>query len=86
VQEEGGKKKSTKGSKTKVSSCSNDPKSIKPNQRYTEFVNKLFTVSGGKLFCTACREELSLEQSIIKNHIQSGKHTGSKEIQAKEKS
>jgi len=42
-------------------------------------------VSGGKLFCTACREEISLKRSIIKNHVQSVKHKNGKEIQTKKK-
>ena len=34
----------------------------------------MITVSSGKLFCSACREELSLKLSIIKNHVHSRKH------------
>ena len=79
------RKNPPKGAKRKVLSSNNDPKSIKPNQRCIEFPNESFTVSGRKLFCTACREELSLKRSIIKNHVQSTKHKHSKEIQAKKK-
>ena len=32
----------------------------------------------GKLFCSACREEVSLKRSIISNHIASAKHKQSK--------
>ena len=31
-------------------------------------------MSHGHLFCSGCRKQLSLKQSIIKNHIQSLKH------------
>jgi len=58
-----------KGAKQKISSCNNDPKLMKPSQRCAEFSDESLTVSGGKLFCTACREELSLKRSIIKNSV-----------------
>ena len=35
------------------------PKSVAPRQRAREFPNESLTVSNGKLFCQACREELS---------------------------
>ena len=35
-------------------------------------------MSAGKLFCEACREELSLKKSTIKNHIRSSKHSSMK--------
>lgn len=76
------RKNPPKGVKRKASSCSTDPKSVKPTQRCTEFSDEPFTVSGGKLICITCREELSLKQSIIKNHIQSTKHKSSKENKA----
>ena len=76
------RKNPPKGVKRKVSSCSTDPKSVKPTQRCKEFADEPFTVSGGKLFCVTCREELSLKRSIIKNHIQSTKHKCSKENKA----
>ena len=40
--------------------------------------NENLRVSAGKLFCTACREEISLTQSIIANHVASAKHKQSK--------
>lgn len=41
--------------------------------------NEGFVVgSNGKLFCTACREELSLKSFVLKKHIQSGKHVEGK--------
>ena len=39
---------------------SSDPKGVSPQQRVREFTNESFTVSHGHLFCTACRERLSL--------------------------
>jgi len=68
------RKNPPKGTKQKISFCTNDPKLIKPSQRCAEFSDAPLTVSGGKLVCTACREELSLKRSIIKNHVQSMKH------------
>ena len=41
--------------------------------------------SRNKLCCKACREELSLKMSSIKNHIHSAKHEeGVKKMQSKE--
>ena len=31
--------------------------------------DEMIVVSSGKLFCSVCREELSLKLSIIKNHV-----------------
>ena len=36
-------------------------------------------MSSGHLFCSVCREQLSLKRSIIRNHIQSSKHQRSKQ-------
>ena len=52
---------------------------MSPQQRVREFTNESFTVSHGHLFCTACRERLSLKRSILKNHVQSAKHQKSKQ-------
>ena len=46
----------------------------------------MWTVSSGKLFCSACREELSLKLSIVKKRVQSSKHTKQKEQVAHGKS
>lgn len=51
-----------------------------------EFKDEMLTVSSGKLFCSACREELSLKLSIVKKHVQSSKHTKQKEQVAHGKS
>ena len=58
---------------------SSDPKGVSPQQRVREFTNASITVSHGHLFCTACRERLSLKRSIIKNHVQSSKHQKSQQ-------
>ena len=55
-----------------------DPKSVVPLQRAREFPDEMLNVSSGKLFCSACREELSLKVSVIKNHMKSAKHVASK--------
>lgn len=67
----------------KKPSCSTDPKSIAPTKRVHEFPTEELSLSAGKLFCNACREELSLKLSIIKLHIASSKHIAGKESLAK---
>ena len=39
-----------------------------------QFPNQNFIVSHGKLFCTACKEEVALKRSVIELHIKSEKH------------
>ena len=46
---------------------------VKPLQRINEFPDQNLIISSEKLFCSACREQLSLKKSIIKNHIRSAK-------------
>ena len=36
-----------------------------------------------KLFCRACREEVSVEKSIVENHVKSSKHAKGKERMSK---
>ena len=57
-----------------------DPKSVTPEQRLKNslYGNECLTVSMGKLFCRACREELSVKSSVVNNHIKSNKHTAGK--------
>ena len=45
-----------------------DPKSVSPAQHIKDFPNKCLDVRNGKLFCIACREELALKKSTVKNH------------------
>ena len=55
-----------------------DPKGVDPLQRIKCFTNEPLTVSGGQLFCLACREVLGLKMSTLSNHIRSNKHVMSK--------
>ena len=57
----------------------NEPKSVTPRQRVSENPDEYLTVSNKRLFCIACREELSLVSSVINNHLKSGKHKAGKE-------
>ena len=63
--------------------CSTDPPSVTPMQRAKEFSSEFVGISAGKLFCRACREELSLKKSSIQKHVTSLKHTAGKEKLAK---
>lgn len=49
-----------------------DPTTITPLNRVKEFPGECLAVRNGKLFCTACREELALKKSTIKAHITRG--------------
>lgn len=51
------------------SSTSSEPRRVTPLQRVKEFAGEQLVVSSGKLFCKACREELSLKSSTVKNHV-----------------
>ena len=55
------------------------PKGITPSQRASEFPEEQLVVSGGKLFCKACKEILCLKRSVILNHIKSSKHKDGKQ-------
>ena len=72
------------GMRRKKPACSTDPKSVSVAQRVKEFSGEMLRDSAGKLFCSACREELSLKLSIIKYHVESAKHARHKH-QLKEK-
>ena len=52
---------------------SSNPKSVSPAERVKEFKDEPFTVSSGKLFCLACREELGLKKSVIDRHVRLSK-------------
>ena len=45
----------------------------------SEFPDEMLKVSAGKLFRSACREELGLKCSAVKNHINCKKHINAKE-------
>ena len=68
-----GKRKTTK------TSSNFDPKGVKPQDRVRKYPNDCLSVSNGKLFCSACREELSLKSSSLTNHLNSQKHKEGKE-------
>ena len=73
------KRKREHTARKKVASSHTDPKKIKPEVRVKEFPGEFLEVRKGKLFCVACREEVSLKKSTVKNHIYSGiKHKNSK--------
>ena len=55
----------------------------KPKDRCLQFSHKCFAMSGRKLFCSCCREEVSLKLSSIKNYIDSIEHKASKDKEAK---
>ena len=55
---------------------------VNPNQRVREFPDQGLTVQLGNLFCSVCRETLSVKRSTVKNHVSSAKHA---ESQAKSK-
>jgi hypothetical protein len=67
------------GKRRSTSRSLSDLKSVTASQRVREFPNESLAVSCGKLFCLACREDLSLKLSVITNHIKSGKHSQGKE-------
>ena len=70
----GGKRRKARSS----SSSASEPKNIQPQQRLKQYPNEPFDISAGKLFCKACREELSLKSSSLSNHIKSSKHRDGK--------
>ena len=58
---------------------------MSPWQRVHEFSDEQLTVSAGKLFCRACREEVSTKLSVLKTHLKTKKHAdGTKRRHAKE--
>ena len=71
--------------RTRGAIVASDPKSVSAAQRVREFSDEGLTVSNGKLFCIACREELSLKKNVIANHVLSAKHkTGKAKLGSKE--
>ena len=70
----------------KVSKKSTTLKTNFVDTRIREFKDEPFRKSNNKLFCEACREELSEKASIIKRHVDSQKHkSGVKKIAKKKK-
>ena len=69
---------SSKKSSYKPPSQQNAPKTKTPASRVKQFPGEMLSVRNGKLFCDACRHELSLIKIVITNHVQSEKHCSSK--------
>lgn len=62
-----------------------DPKLVTPSQCTKEYPGEELIISGGHLFCNACREELSLKASVVRSHVKSEKHVkGKKQLASKE--
>ena len=53
-----------KSAKRSMATVHNEPK-ISPTVRIKEFPNEFLTVSNSKLFCSACREPLSVKKSVV---------------------
>ena len=78
--------KPPKGKKRSRGTCSSDPKFITPEQRVKQHPKECFSVSNKKLFCLACREELSVKSSVVIGHIKSVKHlTGKSRLESQKK-
>ena len=66
-------------------SGASEPKTVSPRERVNEFSKECLTLTGKKLFCNACREELSLRENIVPNHVASNKHKrGQERLQLRE--
>ena len=75
-----------RGKKRSCGQGASDPKSSTPRQRLREFPGEHLSVSYNKLFCLACREELSVKTSVLRSHIRSAKHlSGKTRLSKKEK-
>ena len=69
------------GQKRSRGQGSSEPKSVSAKDQVNEFPDECLTVSrGGKLFCSACREDQSPRKNIITNHIACKKHWTSKKV------
>ena len=61
---------------------------MSPHDRVEQFPDDHFSVvcARGKLFCIACRENLSLKKSVVTIHVQPTKHAnGLEHLASKEK-
>ena len=75
-----------RGKRRSRGSTSAEPKSIQPHQRVQQFPSEPLRVKteNKRLFCEACREELSLKHSVLCNHMKSTKHIeGKKRLESK---
>lgn len=62
-----------------------NPKRVTPAERVSQYKDEPFTVSAGKLFCLACREEVALKKSVIDNHVKFSKKHPAAKLRLKEK-
>lgn len=62
------------GEKRRRGHVAANPKSITASERVKSYPKECLTTRGKVLFCTACREEISLKKSVISMHIKSKKH------------
>ena len=70
----------SKSSSPNLTAAKSEPKSISAKDRAKEFKDEPFTAqANGGLFCTACRELVSLKKQNIHVHISSKKHKENKE-------
>ena len=68
------KKVPPKSTKTAKPKWSVKLQTIDPKQRVEEFPGEHFCVHLGELFCECCRHEVGSKLSIVKTHIDCGKH------------
>jgi hypothetical protein len=68
-----------------IPSTKNDPKNVSPAERVSQYKDEPFTVSAGKLFCFACREEVGLKKSVIDKHVASAKKHQAAKLRLKDK-
>ena len=73
------------GKKRGKGRCEADPKTVTVSDRLKEYSEETFVSSCGRLFCSSCREAVSLKKSVIEHHIVSQKHKRRKEQQKKAK-
>ena len=66
------------GAKRSMGKTVDEPKTITASARLKEFPNEHLRVNNKNLFCSACREILSLKKSVINLHIKSVKHANGK--------
>ena len=75
-----------KGIKKGKGTVASEPQNVSPHDRVKRIPDDHLSVVCGKLFCSACRENLSLKRSIITMHVQSTKHaSGLERLASKEK-
>ena len=74
-----GKNKTQRGPGKTSQKKSTSLKYVSVNARIREFKEEPFRKANGKLFCEACREEVSVKVRIIKRLVESSKQKSGKE-------